>query len=56
MHVDTNVNLLVIDGHIVVRVNAFDQQFAVKFMRQREARFTDAALSKFISDCEMSMR
>ena len=56
MHVDTNANLLAIDGHTVVRVDAFDQQLDVKFMPQWEARLSDPALTKLFSDCETCMR
>ena len=56
VHVDTDANLLSIDGHAVVRVNAFDQQLDVKFMPQWDTRLSDPALTKLISDCETSMR
>ena len=56
VHVDTGANLLSIDGHAVVRVNAFDQQLDVKFMPQWDTRLSDPALTKLVSDCETSMR
>ena len=56
VHVDTDANLVSIDGHAVVRVNAFNQQPDVKFMPQWDTRLSDPALTKLVSDCETSMR
>ena len=56
VHVDTNADLVSIDGHAIVRVNESDKQLDVKFMRQWEARLSDPALTKLFSDCKTSMR
>ena len=53
--VHTDAKVLTIDGDIVVRVNAFDQQLDINFVGQWAARLADPALQKLMSDCQQSM-
>ena len=56
VNVDTDANMFAIDGHAIIRVNAFGQQFDVKFSPEWEAHLSDPAFTKLVSDCETSMR
>ena len=53
--VDTLNRSLTIDGHVVVRVHAYDQQFNVRFTNQWQQRLQDDALTALFNACNNMM-